>query len=184
MVSRGGKICIGVSLILVIAIGTVIATLSLTIFKIRDPVISIHPVGLENLKFSLNFSSNVSLGMILTMGNPNYASFEFKNSISHVNFHKNVVADVPIQGEVVPARGTINVTTSAGLMVEKLILDPDFFTDISTGYLNLTSTSVLPGIARVLKIIKLKATTYSSCNISMEIHTKAVSSNCIAKLKL
>ncbi|KAK7324786.1 hypothetical protein VNO77_28630 [Canavalia gladiata] len=184
MVNRRGKSCIGVSLLLVMVIAIVIVALFLTILKPREPVISVHPVGLEGFKLSLNFSSNVTLGMLITVGNPNYASFEYKNSITYVSFRDTVVADVPIQGEFVPARGAINVTTSADLMVGKLILDPKFWSDILGGYLNLTSTATLPGVAHVLNFIKLKATAYSSCTISLEIRTKNISSNCISKIKL
>ncbi|RDX83458.1 hypothetical protein CR513_35618, partial [Mucuna pruriens] len=168
MASRGFKICLAVCLLFLIIVTIVIVTLFLTIFKPKNPNITVHPLGLEQLDFSLlpNLTINVSLGMLITIENPNYGSFEYTNSTSYVNFHDTVVAEVPIGAELVPARSQINVTTSADFMVAKLINDPNFWSDVLLGTLNFTSTTALSGKARMLKIIKLKATAYSSCDIS------------------
>ncbi|KAK7324787.1 hypothetical protein VNO77_28631 [Canavalia gladiata] len=186
MATRSVKICLSVSLLFLIIVTIVIVTLFLTLFKPKDPNITVHPLGLENLQFSLlpNLTLNVSLGMLITIGNPNYGSFEYKNSTGYIKFHDTVVAQVPMEAELVPARSTINVNTSADFMVGKMINDPNFWTDVLTGTLNMTSTSTLPGEARMLKIIKFKATAYSSCDISFNITSKHVDTKCISKFKL
>lgn len=127
---------------------------------------------------------NVTLGMIITIRNPNYGSFQYINSTSYVKFHDTVVAEVPIEAELVPARSQINVNTSADFMVAKLINDPNFLSDVLGGTLNFTSTIALPGKARMLNIIKLKATSYSTCDISVNISSRNVDTNCKSKIKL
>nr|KYP58745.1 hypothetical protein KK1_014166 [Cajanus cajan] len=122
--------------------------------------------------------------MVITIQNPNYGSFEFTNSTGYVNFHDTVIAEVPIDAELVPARSQINVSTSADFMVAKLVNDPSFWSDVVHGTLIFTSTATLPGKARMFNIIKLKATAYSLCDISFNISSKDVDTNCISKVKL
>ncbi|CAJ1956346.1 unnamed protein product [Sphenostylis stenocarpa] len=171
MAKKGLKVCLVMSLSFLIIVTVIIVTLFLTVFKPKDPNIMVRPVGLENLDLSLltNFTANVSLGMVITMGNPNYGSFEYHNATGYVNFHDNIVGEVPIKGELVPAFGQINVSTWANLMVGKLVNDSKFWSDVLSGSLNLTSTATLPGKAHMLKIFKLKATVYSTCDISLNI---------------
>ncbi|KAL2981440.1 hypothetical protein AAZX31_13G289900 [Glycine max] len=186
MANKGLKFCLIVSLLFLIIVTIVIVTLFFTVFKPKDPNITVHPIGLEHFDFSLlpNITANVSLGMVITIENPNYGSFEFTNSIGYINFHDTVVGEVPIGAELVPAHGQINVNTWANFMVAKLISVPKFWSDVLSGTLNFTSTSSLPGIARMFKIFKLKATAYSSCNISLRIVPRNVDTKCISKIKL
>ncbi|XP_027343345.1 late embryogenesis abundant protein At1g64065-like [Abrus precatorius] len=185
MATRGLKMCLGGSVLFLIIVAIAIVTLFFTIFKPKDPDISVNPVGLQHFPFALspNLTMNLSLATVITIGNPNYGSFEFTNSTGYVNFHDNVVADVPIGANLVPARSKINLNTCTELMVGKLALDPHFWSDVLVGTLNLTSTATLPGEARFLKIIRLKATSSTSCNISFNFHTKDVDSKCISKVK-
>ncbi|KAL5132146.1 hypothetical protein HKD37_12G034872 [Glycine soja] len=126
-----------------------------------EPNIIVHPVGLENFALLTNVTGNVSLGMLITIENPNYENFEYPNATGYVKFLDTVVGQVPIVGELVPPRSQINVNTSANFMVSKLINDPNFLSDFLSGIVNFTSTASLPGKAHMLKIIKFKATVYS-----------------------
>ncbi|KAL2331826.1 hypothetical protein Fmac_019407 [Flemingia macrophylla] len=149
MASRGVKICLVVSLLFLIIVTILIVALAFTIFKPKNPDITVHPLGLENLDISLlpNLTLNVSVGMLITIENPNYGSFEYTNSTGYVNFHDTVIAEVPIEADLVPARSQINVSTSADFMVAKLINDPNFWSDVMDGTLIFTSTATLPGKA-------------------------------------
>jgi hypothetical protein len=71
-------------------------------------------------------------------------------------------------------------------MVGKLIQNPNFWSDIIKNKMrfNLTSTNELPGKAIVLKYIKLKATASCLCDISVNITSSGVESNCISRIKL
>ncbi|KAI4305122.1 hypothetical protein L6164_028508 [Bauhinia variegata] len=184
---RGIKICLGVSALLTLIFTTVIVTLIFTIFKPKDPIITIHPVDIENinqLSFGSNVTINVTLDMDITVQNPNYASFRCHNSTGYVNYHDIVVAEVPMKAQLIPARSKINLTTSADFMVGKLIEDPNFWLDFANGTLNFTSMATLPGKMTMLKIIKFKGTVNNWCDISVNISSKAVESKCLSKIKL
>ncbi|KAI4305118.1 hypothetical protein L6164_028504 [Bauhinia variegata] len=122
--------------------------------------------------------------MDITIKNPNYASFRYYNSTAYVNYRDLIVAEVPMQGQLIPARSKINLTTSADFMVAKLIEDPNFWLDFANGSLNFTSMATLPGKVAMLKTIKFKGTVNNWCDISVNISSKAVVSKCISKIKL
>ncbi|MED6157076.1 hypothetical protein PIB30_020064 [Stylosanthes scabra] len=183
MASKKLKICMAVSALFLIIVIAVIIALIFTVFKIKQPVVSVYPTGLRNLSFS-NLSLTVSIPTLITITNPNHGDFRYVNSTGYVNYDGNVVAEIPLVTNSVPARSKINISTTAEFNVSKFIEDQNFWVDVMSGTLNLTSNTVMPGKATILKFIKLKATTYSSCDISLHIISKHVESNCVTKIKL
>ncbi|KAE9585610.1 hypothetical protein Lal_00009955 [Lupinus albus] len=185
MASRARKTCCAVCCLLLIVVIVVIVTLSLTVFKIKDPIVTVHAFGLDNLKFTLEPDSKLSVGMLITMVNLNYGSFTYIDSTGYVDYRGTMVAEIPMVSNYVPARSSINVTTYAVFMIGKMIQNPMFFPDfVNNKVLNMTSTTELPGKVSVLKFIKLKAMAYSTCNISLNLYAKTADTNCISKLKL
>lgn len=181
--ARGLKICLAISTIFFIIVSIVTLTLIFTVFKPKEPTINVHFAPFNFL--SPNIAMNVTLGMVITIGNPNYGSFKYQNSTSYITYNDTIVGSVPIESKLVPARSEINVTTYANFMVGKLIQNPNFWSDIVHGMeFTLQSTTELPGKAIVLKYIKLKAMAYSSCHISVNITSNDVGSNCISRIKL
>ncbi|XP_041003957.1 uncharacterized protein LOC121249315 [Juglans microcarpa x Juglans regia] len=183
---RGLKICCAVTAIFLVLIAAVLVALSFTMLKPRDPRISLHLEGLQNidLLMLMNTTANVTLGTVFTVENRNYASFRYKNSTAYVDFHGDLVGEALIGERNVPARGKLNVTTSVTLMTGNLVMNPHFFADLGSGSLNLTSTATLVGKTSLLKIFKKHATVYNRCNISVFVFTRSVESICETKLKM
>ncbi|KAK7272299.1 hypothetical protein RJT34_28807 [Clitoria ternatea] len=170
-------------MLMLMVVVIVMLSLGLTIFKPKNPDISIHPTGLERFQVIGGSNANMTMGMMITITNRNYASFEYRNSTSNVKFRDTVIAQVPIVAGIAPARTTVTVKTSAEFMIGELLRDPNFWTGISNGTLNLQSSSVMPGIARMFNVFKLKATTYSDCHIAFDLLTKAANSTCVSRIK-
>ncbi|RYR69090.1 hypothetical protein HN51_011013 [Arachis hypogaea] len=179
------RCCVIVCAIMVVVISVIIVTLFLTVFRARDPKVSIHAVDLD--KFDL-FEPNVTtvpLGMIITITNPNYGTFYYKNSTGYLNYHEMMIAEASIDPGSVPARSTVNVSATAGVMSEKLMGHEKFFEDIALGGLNFTATATLPGkVVALLNIIKVKATVDIWCDVSFNITTLpiTVASSCKTKI--
>ncbi|OIW05934.1 hypothetical protein TanjilG_07210 [Lupinus angustifolius] len=178
------KICFAVSALFFIIVATVIVTLTFTTFKIKDPDVSLRPVGLENFQFFTPNSTIEPLSMLITVVNPNYGRFKSINSIGYLNYRHNVIAKVPFEKIVIPAHSKINVSTTAGIVTKKLMSDPKFWTDIEVGALNLTANVILPGKVSMIKIFKLKATVTISCGIYLNLSAVDADSSCITKIKL
>ncbi|OAY35144.1 uncharacterized protein LOC110627530 [Manihot esculenta] len=180
---RGLKICCGVTAIFLIIFAVIFTSLALTIFKPKDPKIIAHSFGLNNFE-SGNFTANVTLSLVITIENPNYGSFMFRNSTGYVNYHEDLVAEIPIDGCFVPSHSTVNIPTSGALMEDKLLENPYLLPDIMAGSLNFTSSAVIYGKVSVLKILKLHATAYISCDISIFVPSQDIESTCNSKFKL
>ncbi|EEF32651.1 uncharacterized protein LOC8264283 [Ricinus communis] len=180
---RGLKIFCGVTAIFLIIVAVVFVSLAFTIFKPKDPQVFLHPSGLENLQLA-NITSNVTMDMVITIGNPNYGSFKFRNSTGYVNYRGDVVGEIPVAEDLVPARSKTNITTSADLMAGKIMTNPEFFGDFLLGNLNMTATAVLHGKVSVLKIFNLHATTFTTCYISVFVNSRDIQSTCKSKIKL
>ncbi|XVE74493.1 hypothetical protein DITRI_Ditri12bG0021100 [Diplodiscus trichospermus] len=174
---RGLKICCGVTAIFLPSV-----------FKPKNPEITVYPQGLENIAFGLggfyNATINATIGMIVAINNRNYGSFKFKNTTAFVNCRGGVVAEVPIEQSRVPAHGKLNISTSADIMVDRLISNPSFWGDVLAGSVNFTTEATVHGEVTVLKILKLHASVPSSCNISIFIQCQSVESSCKTKINL
>ncbi|KAG2712247.1 hypothetical protein I3760_04G115200 [Carya illinoinensis] len=186
--SRGClKSCCCVTAILLVIIAVVLLALSFTIFRPKDPKITLHVEGLQNIDLSLSMTNvkvNVTLATVITIENQNYGSFKFRNSTAHVHYHGDVVGETPVEERYVPARDKLNMTTYVIFLPGKLLKNRHFLADVGVGSLNLTSTATLPGRMNLLKIFEKHATVYNRCNISIFILTQSVESICHTKLKL
>ncbi|KAF5781224.1 hypothetical protein HanXRQr2_Chr11g0480971 [Helianthus annuus] len=178
------KICCGVTIAVTFIFIVVSIVLYFTVFKPKDPQITAHPTNLENLHVQLypNVSINATIVLNLTINNRNYGSFKFKDSIAYVYYRGLLIAEVPVEHSEVPARGSFSMTAYANITGGKMALDPNFYSDIATGHLNFTSTSIMHGKVGVLKIIKVGAKVDSVCDIGVNILTLEVNPKCHSKV--
>ncbi|XP_030462351.1 uncharacterized protein LOC115682306 [Syzygium oleosum] len=187
MARRGLKICCFTSAVFLAILTIIIVTLSLTIFKPKQPQITAHPIGLKNIRFNVtttNVTLDVTLSMLVTIDNPNYGGFEYKSTTGYVNYHGSTVAEVPIEHNKIPARAKVNITTSTDLIADKLVLNPSLWEDVASGCLNFTSTATLHGKVSMAKIFNFHATAYSTCYILFHIQSQTVDSKCKSRIKL
>lgn len=184
---KGVKICCEVTATFFIIVAVVFVTLWFTTLKPKEPEITTYLVGLENMNpFLLLTINNVRLNMTITIDNHrNIGSFKFSNATAYVKYHGDVVAEVPIGQNLVPARGKLNITSSTDLMVGRMVANPIFFDDVGKGSLNLTATAALHGkVSLLFEFVKLRATTFSTCDISFLVASMNVKSMCMSKIKL
>lgn len=183
---RGLKICCGVTAIMIVIIVIISATLALTVFKPKDPEIDARAVGIQNIQLSLfpKLSVNATLDMEVTIKNPNYGSFKFENTTANVDYHGDIVAKFPMGSQNVPARGQVSLRALVSVMGDKLVSNPFFMGDFGLGSLNFTSDSALHGKVTVWNVIKVKATAYSACEISVFVATRNVISTCKSSIKV
>ncbi|CAK9142740.1 unnamed protein product [Ilex paraguariensis] len=179
-------ICCGVTTAVLTILVIVCVILLLTVFKPKRPHVTAHPASLENIQFQLDpsLSLNATLGLVVTIHNRNYGSFKYQNTTSTIDYHGITVADVPIEGDKVPARGTLNISRFENFTADKLILSPYFWDDLRAGSFNLTSTATLHGKVCVFEVFKVGATVFTTCDISVFIQPPNVESKCNSYVKL
>ncbi|KAF8016687.1 hypothetical protein BT93_H2034 [Corymbia citriodora subsp. variegata] len=179
MARRGLKICCFTSVVFLVILTIIIVSLSLTIFKPKEPQITVQSVVLGSMQ------SNVTpLSMLITIDNPNYGGFKYESTTGYLNYNGSTVAEIPFAHNKIPARAKINMNTSTDLITDKLISNPSFWEDVALGRVNFTSTATLPGKVSVAKIFKYRATTYITCYILFHIQSQAVDSKCNTRIKL
>ncbi|QCD91864.1 Late embryogenesis abundant protein [Vigna unguiculata] len=182
--SKGCKICCVSAILLVILLVVVVVVLFFTVFKPKDPDITLQSVKLEGFKLELpTFKLNLSLGVVVTVENPNHGSFTYQNSTAHLYHRGTLVAQAPLHEDTIPARHDHNITTSLSVFADISELK-DLSTDYSRGVINLTSTVTLFGKVKVLNLLKMKATSYSTCYLSLFIPHQSIDSMCNSEIKL
>ncbi|XP_027908949.1 uncharacterized protein LOC114168364 [Vigna unguiculata] len=179
---RGLRICLCLSSLLILV--AVIMILIFTIFKPKDPSVFVHPVDLKHFQVLSPNSRGAPLALVITIQNPNYASFKHRNCSGYLKYGDTIIAGIPLEQRSYPARSTTDVTTTADIQTHKLIKDPNFLSAVEGGVFNMTSEAKLSGKVRMANIIRLKAKVYLSCTISLNISAFQTTSTCISKLKL
>lgn len=183
---RGLKICIGVTAIFFILILVVLIVLFTTILKPKEPKFINQHVTLEkiDIQFFPVIKGNVSLGILFTVTNPNYGSFAYHGCTSHIKYHGHIAADAEIKDDKILAHGSLNVSTSANIYADKLATDEHFLDDYFHGILNFTASTTLHGKVGLFNFIKMKATSYSICEISVFVQDVRVDSLCKTRVTL
>lgn len=174
------QICCASTVIFLIIVAAVVAVLWFTVFKPKNP-----DIVLENIRIKfLGEQGTMAVDMVVAIKNPNYGSFKYDNTTSFLHYRGNVIAEFPIQQKLVPARGTLNFSTTGNIMVEKLLTDPNFWNDLFSGSLNFTSKATFDGKICVVKIIKFHGMAFSTCDIFYLHPSRIIKSMCTTKIKL
>jgi len=182
--SKGLKICCGVTALLLIILIVVLVVLFFTIFKPKDPDIVLQSVKLDGFKLEVfpTLKLNVSLGIVVTVENPNHGSFTYQNSTAFLYYRGNLVAEAPLHQDTIPARNDHNISTSLTIFVDPTKFK-DLASDYSGGVINFTSTTTLLGKVKVLDLFKIKATSYSTCDLSLFVNDQTINSTCNSEIK-
>jgi hypothetical protein len=184
MNTRGIKICLFASFVFLIVIVAVILALVFTIFKPKNPVVNVYPLGLKDLQFFQPNVTSVPLAMLITILNPNYGDFKTKNTTGYLNYEKTVLAKVPIGPTNFHARRTTNVSATVGLNSGNLLSDQSFFSDVEDGSFNFTAKATFYGKMHLINVFKVKAIVNISCDIFFNISSLDTNSYCISKVIL
>lgn len=181
---KGLKICCGVTALIIIILIVVAIILFFTVFKPKQPDVTLRSVNLQNIKFfPFPFLLNVSLGITVIVDNPNYGSFKYEDSTTYVTYHGTEIAEAPIEHDTIPARGTHDISTNVVIEGDKMILNPSFPGDLAAGVFNFTSLTTLHGKATALKIFKIKVKSINTCDMSLVPVSGNVTAVCTSKIK-
>ncbi|RYQ83126.1 hypothetical protein Ahy_B10g101749 [Arachis hypogaea] len=172
--SKRMKICCGATAAIVILLVVILVILIFTVFKQKDPTVTLQSVKVKEaslVTFPIE-AINVSLGILLTVENPNYGSFSYHNSTAYLNYRGKLLATAPLHEDTLPARGSLNISTTLNFYADDLMKLLDLVADFVEGVINFTSTTTLEGRVKVLNLFKKKATSSSFCDISVFVHDK------------
>ncbi|KAK6123993.1 hypothetical protein DH2020_042276 [Rehmannia glutinosa] len=183
-IPRSLKICGIATIILIVILIAVILILFFTILKPKQPKITTQQVTFEGFRLFLNpFHLEFTLGLVVTVNNPNYGSFKYDNTTAYITYRGTPATEAPIEKDTIPARGKHDISTEVVVDVDNLVSNPYYAADYATGCLNFTSLTTFHGKAKVLRFLKLKATIHSACDISVYVQYQNSSAVCKSKVK-
>ncbi|KAK1425236.1 hypothetical protein QVD17_20584 [Tagetes erecta] len=174
---------------IIIVVTMVVVTLIFTIFKVKEPEITMNGVTVDNLGF-INGTmpgpgTNMSLTADISVKNPNYSSFRYKNTTTSLYYNGAVIGEARGPSGQSKARRTSRMNVTLDIMVDSLLKDPNLQNDLDTGLLTMSSYTRVGGRIKILAIIKRHVTVKMNCTMKVNIYSRVIEDQkCRRKVKL
>lgn len=173
--------CCATSVCLILLIIIIIIILAFTVFKPKKPEIDVQRIELQDIKVSLGRSGiilkpsiNITLALVLSVHNPNEASFKYTQSSSRAFYHGDEVAIVPIPAGAIESQGSETISTTLHVLANQLISNSQLLGDFLAGSLPFSVSTDLSGRVKVLSVIKHHVDISSQCSFSISIASKSI----------
>ncbi|XP_031261991.1 uncharacterized protein LOC116120187 [Pistacia vera] len=173
------NICIslGVTLILIILI---LVILAFTVFKAKDPVVTVDSVALENLSVRLDMprvtvNINLTIAVSLTVENPNKVGMTYKDSAALLIYRGEQVGEAPIPAGKISADESVPMNVLMTVMADRFMSNSQTFNDVVAGSLPLSTNTKISGKVSIFNMIKVHVTSVSNCSFTVLISNRTVS---------
>ncbi|CAN6575921.1 unnamed protein product [Malus baccata var. baccata] len=153
----------------------VLVILCLTVFKAKNPTTTVNSAVLKDLDVSLNIPRvsvdvNLTLGVDLSVKNPNKVGFKYKNSTASLNYRGTQVGEAQIGSGKISADQTKPMNVTLTIMADRLLgKSSELFSDVRAGTLPLNTFTKISGKVIVLGIFKIHVVSTSSCDFSIDV---------------
>ncbi|XP_031261954.1 uncharacterized protein LOC116120156 [Pistacia vera] len=152
------NICIGLGVTLILLI-VLMVILAFTVFKAKDPVITVDAVALDDLKVRLDMARvtvnlNLTVSVNLTVENPNKVGMKYKDSAALLIYRGEEVGEVPIPAGKVSADETVHMVVFLTVMTDRFASNPQIFSDMVAGSLPLSTNTKISGKVSIFKMFK------------------------------
>ena len=156
------------------------------IFRPKPPVVIATPVSLLHFEFSIapKIILSVTLGVDVFLDNPNLAPFTYNESAATIYYRSVCVGEAPIAAGMIGAQTTKDIGTPVELLVNRMISNPMFLSDVTDGVLTMIATSKTEGQATILGFVKLQSTISVECHISVFLLKATIRSKCVSNIKI
>ncbi|KAG5100870.1 hypothetical protein JHK82_045922 [Glycine max] len=176
-------------LISLLLIAIVIIVLIFTVFRVKDPVITMNSIKITKLQLVNTMSqqpgANMSLVADVSVKNPNVASFRYSNTTTSLYYHGVIVGEARGPPGRAKARRTLRMNVTIDVITARVVSSPDFVTDLGSGLLTMSSFSRVPGQVKILNLIKRHVVVKMNCTTTFNISTQAIKEqSCKRKVKL
>lgn len=166
--------CCGCCVTSVVIVGIVVLVLSLTVFKVKDPVLTMNRVTLEDVDGDFGterhpVSVNATLNANISIKNPNLASFRFARSETDFYYMGETVGVAYAPDGEVGADRTVLMNVTLDVLADRISPNVNL-TDLIFGQdYNLTSYTEITGRVNVLGIYKRDLDIKMNCSITLEV---------------
>lgn len=183
--------CCGCCATSVVLLGITILVLALTVFRVKDPVLTMNGVTLEGVDGDLGtarhpVSVNATLTADISIKNPNVASFRFDRSETDFYYAGETVGVAYAPQGQVGADRTVRMNVTLDVLADRISPNVNA-TDLIFGQdYNLTSYTEITGRVDVLGIYKRDLDIKMNCSITLEVGAfttvQSKTTNCVANV--
>ncbi|CAA0396267.1 unnamed protein product [Arabidopsis thaliana] len=166
-------LCCGFIASLTMLIAVTFIVLSLTVFHLHSPNLTVDSISF-NQRFDfvngkVNTNQNTTVSVEISLHNPNPAMFKVKNvNVSFYHGESVVVGESIRRSETIPAKGTVKMNLTAEIVTTKLLASlPGLMEDLNGRGVDLKSSVEVKGIVKKMKIFKKTVHLQTDCYMKM-----------------
>lgn len=170
-------LCCGCCTAIVLLLAIVVLVLALTVFRIKDPDMTMNSIRIEGMTFSptpLPGSLNMTLIAGISVKNPNDASFKFGNSTTVISYEERKIGEALIPAGKAPARRTIRMNVTVEVLAGELMGNMNMFKDLMSGKVTVNSYTKMGGRVNLLNIFKKHADVIMNCSLTMSVSDQSI----------
>nr|GEU44168.1 late embryogenesis abundant protein, LEA-14 [Tanacetum cinerariifolium] len=134
--------------------------LGLTVFKAKKPVLTVDNVSLEDFDISINplalqVSLNISLGLDISIENPNKVGVKYKNSSAIVRYKGEDIGNVPVPAGKIGSDDKKLLNLTLTVYADRLVSNSEIYREIlGVIYLALKKSKQLGGMEILFYILE------------------------------
>ncbi|CAK9163501.1 unnamed protein product [Ilex paraguariensis] len=151
----------------------IILLFALTVMKIRNPKFRFRSATFENFTaVPATPSFNLRMSAELGVKNTNFGHFKYQNSTVYFFYKDSQVGEAIVPKARARARSTRKFNVMVDLSSANIPSNSRLGSDLSSGFLTLTSQSRLKGKIELMKVMKRKKGTDMNCSMEVVIATQ------------
>lgn len=171
------KCCGCVTAILLVQVVSVVI-LVFTVFRVRDPAIRLNGVTVTRLELVTGTiprpGVNMSLVADVSVKNPNYASFRYRNTTTALYYHGTLVGEARGPPGRARARRTTRMNITVDVITDRFTSSPYLSADVGSGILPVSSYSRIPGRVKLAGIIGKYIVVKMNCSMTVNVSSRAI----------
>ncbi|KAJ6853908.1 harpin-induced protein [Iris pallida] len=166
--------CCGATVLL---LGFLLLILSFTVLKVRDPVLTMNSISIDNVNLGLGtwshpLSINATLTADISLKNPNVAAFSYDGSATEFRYYGQTVGVAYAPGGRVGADRTVRMNATLDVMVDR-IGSTNATANVADGRkLNLTSYTDISGRVNVAGVYKRDLDVVLNCTMTLDLNSQ------------
>ncbi|CAL9120979.1 uncharacterized protein LOC135650684 [Musa acuminata AAA Group] len=183
-----GGSCAAVLVILTVVIGA----LALTVFKVKEPIMTMNSVTVQRLAIASGtpsstaqpFAINMTVVADVSVKNPNAASVRFGASTTTLYYRAREMGVARGPPGTARAHRTFRLNVTVDVMADRIFGDANLFDDLAGGSIAVTTSTTVGGRVQVLGLFKHHVDVTMNCSITMAVANQSiVDQNCAHKVR-
>nr|GMC84167.1 uncharacterized protein LOC109159236 [Ipomoea batatas] len=174
---RGRNICLIITAV-VILLAVIAVVVGVTLFKPKHAVTTFDSVTLRDFDLSIDAPRlavhvNLTVDARVSVTNPNRLGFKYDSTSVLLRYRGLNIGDAPIFAGEIGARETTSMNVTVTIFGDRLLTSSQFFSDVISGVVPLSTYTRLTGKVHILFKIRVKSVT--TCDLVINIASTTLS---------